>query len=115
MDDVSFEQWFEDYWRHPEADLDASVAVVADGRPVAFCYLRIVPSGRAVTDMTGTLRDYRGRGFAQLAKRATLANAAARGLELVVTENDETNAPMLRVNEKLGYRPVATYAHWSRP
>ena len=115
MDDVSFEQWFEDYWRHPEADLDASVAVVIGDRPVAFCYLRIVPSGRAVTDMTGTLRDYRGRGFAQLAKRASLANAAARGLELVTTENDETNAPMLRVNEKLGYRPVATYAHWARP
>jgi GNAT superfamily N-acetyltransferase len=115
MDDVSFEQWREDYWRHPEADLDASVAVVIDGRPVSFCYLRITPRGRAVTDMTGTLRDYRGRGLALLAKRATLVNAAARGIELVTTENDETNASMLRVNEKLGYRPVANYAHWSRP
>jgi RimJ/RimL family protein N-acetyltransferase/N-acetylglutamate synthase-like GNAT family acetyltransferase len=115
MDDVSFDQWFEDYWSHPEADLDASVAAVIDDRPVAFCYLRIAPGGRAVTDMTGTLRDYRGRGLALLAKRATLVHAAERGVELVTTENDETNAPMLRINEKLGYRPVGTYDHWSRP
>ena len=115
MDDVSFEQWLEDYWRHPDTDLDASVAAVIDGRPVAFSHLRIAPGGRAVTDMTGTLRDYRGRGLALLAKRATLVNAAERGVELVSTENDETNGPMLRVNEKLGYRPVGSTLMWSRP
>ena len=115
MDDVSFEQWLEDYWRHPDTDLDASVAAVIDGRPVAFSHLRIAPGGRAVTDMTGTLRDYRGRGLAQLAKRATLVNAAKRGVELVTTENDETNAPMLRINEKLGYQPVGNTLGWSRP
>src|SRR5439155_14353758 len=102
MDDVSFEQWLEDYWRHPDTDVDASVAAVIDHRPVAFSHLRMAPGGRAVTDMTGTLRDYRGRGLAQLAKRATLVNAAKRGVELVSTENDKTNGPMLRINEKLG-------------
>jgi GNAT superfamily N-acetyltransferase len=115
MDDVSFEQWLEDYWRHPDTDLEASVAAVIDDRPVAFSHLRIAPGGRAVTDMTGTLRDYRGRGLALLAKRATLGNAAGRGVELVSTENDETNGPMLRVNEKLGYRPVGSTLMWSRP
>ena len=115
MDDVSFEQWFEDYWRHPDMDLDASVAAVIDNRPVAFSHLRVGPGGRGVTDMTGTLRDYRGRGLALLAKRATLVNAAKRGVELVFTENDETNGPMLRVNEKLGYRPVGSTLRWSRP
>jgi GNAT superfamily N-acetyltransferase len=115
MDDVAFEQWREDYWRDPDTDLDASVAVVIDDRPVAFSHLRIAPGGRAVTEMTGTLRDYRGRGFAQLAKRATLVNAAERGVELVSTENDETNGPMLRVNEKLGYRPIGSTLRWSRP
>ena len=115
MDDVSFEQWLEDYWRNPDTDLDASVAAVIDDRPVAFSHLRITPGGRAVTDMTGTLRDYRGRGLALLVKRATLVNAAGRGVELVSTENDETNAPMLRVNEKLGYQPVGSTLSWSRP
>ncbi len=115
MDDVSFEQWLEDYWRHPDYDLDASVAAVIDHRPVAFSHLRIGAGGRAVTDMTGTLRAYRGRRLAQLAKRATLVNAAKRGVELVSTENDETNGPMLRINEKLGYRPIGSTLTWSRP
>ena len=115
MDDVSFEQWLEDYWHHPDTDLEASVAAVIDDKPVAFSHLRIAPSGRAVTDMTGTLRDYRGRGLALLVKRATLVNAAGGGVELVSTENDETNAPMLRVNENLGYRPIGTTLTWSRP
>jgi RimJ/RimL family protein N-acetyltransferase len=65
--------------------------------------------------MTGTLRDHRGRGLALLVKRASLANAAGRGVELVSTENDETNAPMLRVNEKLGYQPDGSTLSWSRP
>jgi GNAT superfamily N-acetyltransferase len=115
MDGLSFEQWLEDYWRHPDTDLDASVAAVVDGRPVAFSHLRVAPSGRAINDMTGTLRDYRRRGLALLAKRATLVNAATRGVEFVSTENTETNGPMLRVNEKLGYRPAGSALRWSRP
>jgi GNAT superfamily N-acetyltransferase len=115
MDAMPFEQWLQDYWRHPDMDLDASVAAVIDGTPVAFSHLRIAAEHRAVTDMTGTLRAYRGRGYALLAKRATLVNAAARGVELVSTENDETNRPMLRVNEQLGYRPIGTTLRWSRP
>jgi GNAT superfamily N-acetyltransferase len=115
MDEVSFEQWLKDYWHEPDTDLDASVAAVIGDRPVAFSHLRIAPGGRAVTEMTGTLREFRGRGLAQLAKRATLVNAAKRGVELVSTENDETNGPMLRVNEKLGYRPIGSTLAWSRP
>lgn len=115
MDDVLFEQWLEDYWGHPDTDLNASVAAVIDGRPVAFTHLSVAPGDRAVTDMTGTLRAYRGRGLAQLAKRATLVNAAKRGVELVSTENDETNGPMLRINERLGYQPIGSTLRWSRP
>ncbi|TML05256.1 MAG: FAD-binding protein [Actinobacteria bacterium] len=90
-------------------DMAARRATVGGGA------VRIAPGGRAVTEMTGTLRDYRGRGLALLAKRATLVNAAKRGVELVFTENDETNGPMLRVNEKLGYRPIGSTVRWSRP
>ncbi|MBA3381120.1 MAG: GNAT family N-acetyltransferase [Actinobacteria bacterium] len=80
-----------------------------------FSHLRVAPGGRAVNDMTGTLRNYRGRGLATLAKRATLVNAASRGVELVSTDNHEINGPMLRVNEKLGYRHVGSLLSWSRP
>jgi GNAT superfamily N-acetyltransferase len=114
-DDLSFEQWLEDYWLHPDTDLDASVAAVVDARPVSFSHLRVAPGGRAINDMTGTLRDYRGRGLAMLAKRATLVNAGRRGVEFVFTENNELNGPMLRINEKLGYRSAGSTLGWSRP
>jgi GNAT superfamily N-acetyltransferase len=114
-DDLSFEQWLEDYWRHPDTDLDASVAAVVDAKPVSFSHLRVAPGGRAINDMTGTLRDYRGRGLATLAKRATLVNAARRGVEFVFTENNELNGPMLRINERLGYRSAGSTLGWSRP
>src|SRR4051812_14130311 len=73
--------------------------------------IRIAPGGRAVNDMTGTLRDYRGRGLAQLAKRATLVNAAKRGVELVSTDNDETNAPMLRTQREARLSANRQQAH----
>jgi GNAT superfamily N-acetyltransferase len=115
MDDPDYEQWLEDYWRHPDMDLESSVGAVVDGRPVAFSLLRVTEDGRAVNDMTGTLHAHRGRGLALLVKRATLVNAAVRGVQFVTTDNDETNAPMLRVNEKLGYRPAGSRLSWSRP
>ena len=112
-DDFRFEQWHADYWTNPDVDLESSVAAVVDGIPVSYSLLH-ASGDRGMSGMTGTLRSHRGRGLAQLVKRATLANAAARGIRLAVTHNDETNAPMLRVNEKLGYRPLGALLGWQR-
>jgi GNAT superfamily N-acetyltransferase len=114
LDDLKLEQWLEEYWRNPDVDLESSMAAVVDGRPVSFSHLFIGPGSRGMTAMTGTLRSHRGRGLAELVKRATLLRAAARGIQLVVTYNDETNAAMLRVNERLGYVPLAALLGWKR-
>ena len=114
LDDLKLEQWLDDYWRNPDVDLESSTAAVVDGRPVSFSHLFTGPELRGMTAMTGTLRSHRGRGLAELVKRATLAAAAARGVQLVVTYNDETNAAMLHVNEKLGYVPLAALLGWKR-
>lgn len=114
LDDLELEQWLEDYWRNPDVDLESSVAAVVDGRPVSFSHLFTGPELRGMTGMTATLGSHRGRGLAQLVKRATLVRAAARGIQLVVTYNDETNAAMLHVNEKLGYVPLAALLGWKR-
>ena len=105
LDDLKLEQWLDDYWRNPDVDLESSTAAVVDGRPVSFSHCSQAGAPRHDRD-DGTLRSHRGRGLAQLVKRATLSGAAARGIQLVVTYNDETNAAMLHVNEKLGYAPA---------
>jgi GNAT superfamily N-acetyltransferase len=72
------------------------------------------PSGRAHNNLTGTLRAYRSRGLATVLKSHSLHRAAALGVTIAVTDNDETNAPMLAVNAKLGYRPFARRLVWER-
>jgi GNAT superfamily N-acetyltransferase len=84
---------------------DVSVAAVVEGRPVAYSLLAGDERGLAENQYTFTLPGCRGRGLALLCKRATLARAQAAGLRLVVTANLDTNAPMLAVNRRLGYRP----------
>jgi GNAT superfamily N-acetyltransferase len=112
---MPFDEWLAEYWRNPALNLDGSFVVVHDGRPVSFALVRALPErGKAANDMTGTLREYRGRGLARLTKLATIAWAAEADIGLISTENDETNAPMLALNVSLGYRPTAARLSWVR-
>jgi GNAT superfamily N-acetyltransferase len=116
LDDVRWEEWLDRWWRHPELDRDASLLALVGGEPAAFTtFLSDGESRRAVSGMTGTARPFRGRGLATLVKHHGLARLAAAGIESAGTENDEQNRPMLAVNERLGYRPVAANATFSRP
>ena len=114
--DVPYEEWLERYWAMPMLDLDASLVLIADGEPAAFTLIGSDhQTRRCESGMTGTLRRFRGRGYAELVKRHALARAHASGIEAAFTMNDETNAPMLKVNERLGYRPSSVRVTFSRP
>jgi GNAT superfamily N-acetyltransferase len=103
---LSFEEWRRDLLDQPDLTHEGSVAVVAAGEPVAYSALSIdTESGRGRNEGTGTARAHRGRGLASLAKLAQLRWAAEHGIERVITDNDEQNAPMLAINRRLGYVP----------
>jgi RimJ/RimL family protein N-acetyltransferase len=105
---LTFEEWRSELFDGSDLTLDGSVAVVADEEPVAYAALSVDPAtGRGRNEGTATARDHRGRGFATLAKLAQLRWAAEHGIERVVTDNDERNAPMLAINRRLGYEPFA--------
>ena len=113
FDAIEYDQWLRDYWEHPDLDFDIGHGVVVDGKAVAITFVLVDhESHRAFNAYTGTLRAHRGRGLARLAKLGAMPRLAELGVTLVLTENDETNAAMLAINERLGYRPVASrYAY----
>ncbi len=53
---------------------------------------------------TGVIREYRGRGIAMALKLRVLDYAKNKGYERVKTWNDSTNAAMLGINMKLGFK-----------
>ncbi|TME62919.1 MAG: hypothetical protein E6I51_05605 [Chloroflexi bacterium] len=59
------------------------------------------------TEWTATARSVRGRGVARALKCETLAQAMALGVDRVRTGNDAANAPILHINETMGYRLIA--------
>jgi len=74
-------------------------------RPVGMSYLDH-RAALVTTGYTGVLREARGRGVARLLKLETLVQAADNGVEAVETDNDSENAPILHLNEELGYREI---------
>jgi GNAT superfamily N-acetyltransferase len=113
LDSISFDDWLAQWWTHPDVDREVSVAALSDGKPVAISMMRMDrAAGRAANDITGTLREHRGRGLATLVKRDALGRAAQAGATVVVTENDESNAAMLKVNQRLGYAPYSRRLSW---
>lgn len=62
--------------------------------------------GIVATEWTATARSVRGRGVARALKCETVAQAIALGVDRVRTGNDAANAPILHINETMGYRLI---------
>jgi GNAT superfamily N-acetyltransferase len=113
--DIDFDEWQRETMANPLLDLDGSVTVVHGERPVAFAWLLVDREGaRGEHDLTGTLRAYRGRGLARLAKLAAIRWCRENGIRRLTTGNDAENAPMLAINDRLGYRPTVFHIEFAR-
>jgi GNAT superfamily N-acetyltransferase len=95
--------WFENpgiradrFWIAREGDAMVGLSVIG------FPPKRGVPW----TFFTGTSRTVRGRGVARALKYETVAQAIALGVKRVRTQNDGANAPILHLNDEMGYRLV---------
>jgi GNAT superfamily N-acetyltransferase len=111
IDKMEYAEWVRDIWEGPALRRDLSVIAFVDGAPASATFVEADPdTGRVWSGGTGTRREFRGRGLAKAVKSAALRRARDAGLTDAYTSNDEVNAPMLAVNEWLGYRPVG--AQW---
>jgi GNAT superfamily N-acetyltransferase len=113
------EQLRTDWWDGPDNAPDLSWGLVADepSGPVlaAFSSAQVDRErGRSWSSMTATHPAYRGRRLALWVKRRTLNALADAGLTQSYTANDAENAPMVALNEALGYQPVARSIRLSR-
>jgi GNAT superfamily N-acetyltransferase len=98
------DEWIRQYWHDPDNRRDLGVVAHLDGKVVAGTAFD-VDADRCNSGFTGVRPGYRGRGLAKLVKSAGLRRAA-------ISSNDSANAPMLAVNEWLGYRPVSSQIQW---
>jgi RimJ/RimL family protein N-acetyltransferase len=97
---------FEKRIQTPDRPSDRFWIALDGDRPVAMSYLKYPPiRGDVWTGYTCTDPEYRGRGLARGIKLQTLAQAIGLGVPFVCTDNDSENAPMLHINEQLGYHP----------
>ena len=94
---------------------ELSFVALEEGRVVGYAILGEHGEGLADHWMTGVARSARGRGVALALKQAQIAAAKEAGLKALRTTNDLGNAPMRRVNEKLGYERKSEWVHLGGP
>lgn len=106
IDEIPYEEWQGHVLEYPFFTAEGSYVAMVDGVAAAVSLLIAdEASGRAANMFTGTQRAYRGRGLGLAVKLASIAWARSRGITQMATRNDETNAPMLAINHRLGYVP----------
>ena len=98
---AEFMKWFE----MPGLRQDRSW-IARDGDDIVGISRLSYPPVRGVvaTDWTAMARKARGRGIARALKCETLMQAIGLGIDRVRTDNDSTNAPILHINETMGYK-----------
>jgi GNAT superfamily N-acetyltransferase len=90
--------------------------IARDGDRIVALSFILYPPVRGVpeTGYTGVDSAYRGRGIAAAVKLETLAQAIELGATAVRTDNDGQNAPILHINESLGYRPIPGWLEFAK-
>jgi RimJ/RimL family protein N-acetyltransferase len=96
-----FMEWFNSPGLRPDR-----IWIAREGDDIVGISQLSYPPERGVveTDWTAMARKARGRGIARALKCETLMQAIALGVDRVRTDNDSTNAPILHINEDMGYR-----------
>lgn len=112
--DPTYEEWVAGL-ENPDVRRDRFWTAWREGDVIALSFLRYPKVGVVWTGYTACRRDQRGQGIARAVKMETLGQAIELGVERVRTDNDEQNAPMLHINEELGYYRIPGSLSYLRP
>ena len=102
-----FDEWHRFWFENPGVREDR-FWIAREGEAMIGLSVIGYPPTRGVpwTFFTGTSASVRGRGVARALKYATVAQAIALGAQRVRTNNDGQNAPILHLNQEMGYQLV---------
>jgi GNAT superfamily N-acetyltransferase len=104
----SYEEWHRFWFDNPGVREDRFWIARDGDSMVGLSVIGYSPTrGVPWTFFTGTSKSVRGRGVARALKYETVAQAIALGAERIRTSNDGANAPILHLNDEMGYRQVA--------
>jgi GNAT superfamily N-acetyltransferase len=102
---LKLEAWTARRFGDPAVREDRIWLALDDGELVGLSQLGYpVVRGFPYTDYTATARRVRGRGIARALKYQSMAQALELGFTIVRTMNDAENAPILHLNQEMGYR-----------
>ena len=104
----SFDDWLAHDMRGSGDRPEATFVALAGDEVVGYAKFSLTAAQPSIAhhDMTGVKRAWRGRGIAGALKRAQIGWAKQQGYEHLATSNELRNAPIRRLNARLGYRPM---------
>ena len=105
----TFEQWRAQDIDKPSRRPELCFIALAGDEVVGYAALDVF-GDRAHHGLTATRRGWRRRGVATALKRAEIVAARRAGFRQLVTESEERNEPMRRLNEKLGFVPAPEWS-----
>jgi GNAT superfamily N-acetyltransferase len=105
----TFEQWRANEIDKPSRRPELSFVALAGEEVVGYAALMVF-GDEAHHGLTATRRNWRRRGVAAALKRAEIAAAKRAGFRRLLTESEERNEPMRRLNLKLGFVPAPEHS-----
>ena len=102
---MTFEQWKASEIDKPSRRPELCFIALAGDEVVGYAALMVF-GDEAHHGLTATRRDWRRRGVASALKRAEIAAAKNARFKRLMTESEERNEPMRKLNEKLGFVPA---------
>jgi ribosomal protein S18 acetylase RimI-like enzyme len=111
IDAFAPEDWLslESYWVMVDGQIAGCVAFIHDvdfGEDLSGDGENVEQRGTLYIQSTGLLKGFRGRGLGKRVKEWQIEYARHNGFARVVTNCRESNAAMIGINEKFGFRPI---------
>jgi mycothiol synthase len=110
-----FEEWMVHNMQRPSDSPEATFIALDGAEVVGFAKLSLTAPTAAGHSMTAVKRAWRGRGIAGALKAAEINWALDNGYTELHTSNEERNAPIQRLNARLGYRARVERIHLVGP